>query len=114
MCVRVVRALRSSGFFVLASQITVVPEAPSVSPYISLEPAGNGPAEVGTDVGVPGAARVTVAHDVGTAVGVSGDDGVCGSGEGDRDGFGRMVGGGVTGVGFTEGLLGVPIGDWNT
>lgn len=68
----VVSALRNSGFVALASQIVVVPEEPSVSPYTIFEPGGSGP----DGVGVPGAGSVTVAGGVGTAVGVPGGVGV--------------------------------------
>lgn len=68
--------MRNSGFVALASQIVVVPEEPSVSPYTIFGPAGSGPDGVGTGVGVPGAGGVTVARGVGTAVGVPGGVGV--------------------------------------
>ena len=67
-----VSALRNSGFVTLASQIVVIPEEPSVSPYTIFGPGGSGLDGVGTAVGVPGAGGVTVACGVGAAVGVPG------------------------------------------
>lgn len=64
----------------LANQIVVVPEGPSVSPYTTFGPGGSGPDGVGTAVGVSDADGVTVARDVGVAVSVSGGVGVWGGG----------------------------------